>query len=338
MFSTYVIIVNYNGWEDTIACLESVFKLAYPDVHVVVVDNGSKNQSADYLRAWAEGNLSPYPGAHRELMLPLASKPIDYNYLAAEALENSENNGAIPLTIIDSKKNGGFSYGNNLGIKYALRDKNLAYLWLLNNDTVVGPDVLTHYINRHHQLVQDKQKVGMLGATLLHFSNPKSIQCRGGYHYNPWFAYVTPVLKPAEVNKISYLAGASLFVPKEFVEDVGLLEEDYFLYFEELDWIKRGKKRGWSLAYAPQAVVYHKEGATIGGSSQLKKNRKKYIERLLFPKKPTVDHAQVLSLVHPRSLSHLSFNPGQPGQKKAARPGWNGDQDIDQSQISRRIQ
>ena len=151
----------------------------------------------------------------------------------------------------------------------------------------------------------------MLGATLLHYDNPKSIQCLGGYHYNPWFAYVTPVLKPKDVSKISYLAGASLFVPKKFVEDVGLLEEDYFLYFEELDWIKRGKKRGWSLAYEPQAIVYHKEGATIGGSSQLKKTEKSILSdfyslrnRLLITRKyfpwhaPTVYLTFLLTLVN----------------------------------------
>ena len=164
MFNTYVIIVNYNGWEDTIACLESVFKLTYPNVRVVVVDNGSKNQSTGYLRAWAEGNLSSYSKAHRELTFPSVSKPVSYSYLAAETLADTENDGSLPLTIINSKKNGGFSYGNNLGIKYALRDKNLAYLWLLNNDTLVGPDVLTHYTNCYQATPQRQAKGGHAGG------------------------------------------------------------------------------------------------------------------------------------------------------------------------------
>lgn len=272
----YILVVNWNGWRDTLDCLESVFRIDYPDYQVVVCDNGSSDGSVAHITDWANGSV-PCPVSHSDRACPpIASphpKPIPYavyDRLAAEA-GGDERAADVPLVIIQTGSNLGFAGGNNVGLRYATARGDFGYVWLLNNDTVVSPDALSYLVAR----MAANSSAGQCGSTLVHYARPGIVQARGGVAYNRWFASVTPlgagisVSEPADQasveRRMSYVAGASILVRRSFLRHVGLLSEAYFLYFEELDWATRGAGR-FRLAYAPESIVYHKGGQSVKAS------------------------------------------------------------------------
>lgn len=276
MKHVYIILVNYKRWQDTMACLESLFKQAYPSFTVIVVDNDSQNQSLEHLQAWALGKecLSETPiKSLAHLVTPPAPKPIAFKLYSEQEAELTF--GKIDderLIFIQSLQNRGFAAGNNIALRYALQKLNCDYLWILNNDTLVMPDAL-HRLVEH--LENSDKKIGMLGAKIRYYHMPNRLQCAGGAIYNRWTAHAQ-MRGNGEFDNGQYdcpqpdldlIVGASIFSPKAFIQEVGLMSEDYFIYFEEQDWAARARQKGWLLDYESKAVVYHKEGATIGANS-----------------------------------------------------------------------
>ncbi len=235
----FIILVNWNGWEDTIECLQSLEALDYPNREVVVVDNGSTDQSVSKIRA-------EYPD----------------------------------ITLVGSKKNTGFAGGNNLGIKYA-NEKDADYYWLLNNDTVVEKDALSALVER----MEENPAIGICGSKLIYYHQRDTVQALAGGQYNKWLGVSTNIggqaavdveINPEEVeDRLDFVIGASMLVSREFIREVGLLNEEYFLYYEEIDWATRAKGK-FKVGFAPESIVYHKEGASIGGKQALpaEKSRK----------------------------------------------------------------
>jgi hypothetical protein len=177
-----------------------------------------------------------------------------------------------PMILINSGGNLGFAGGNNVGIRYAMKQNDFQYLWLVNNDTVVNPDALTTLVERMHQ----KPEAGMCGSTIIYYHNPDKVQALAGANYNKWLALAKHICSLQNVNvpvnihkvekRLSYIVGASMLLSKRFIKDIGLMCEEYFLYFEELDWATRAKGQ-FDMVYAPASIVYHKEGGSIGSSS-----------------------------------------------------------------------
>lgn len=274
--NTYVIVVNYNGWQDTVECLESVFRSDYSKYRVIVCDNGSTDNSMQQIEAWAEGRLDftdPASSYFRQFQFPPVKKPLYFAQYAQETAElGGERGNDAQLVLIRCSKNLGFAGGNNVGLRYALACGDMDYAWLLNNDTVVKPDALSRMVDR----LNDSPGAGMCGSTLLHYHTPQKVQALGGALYCKWFALAWHLGRWRKwENKINrekvehltdYPVGASLMVSRRFLDDVGLMCEDYFLYFEEMDWVLRGKGR-YEVVYAPESIVYHKVGASIGTSS-----------------------------------------------------------------------
>lgn len=273
MKRVYVVIVNWNGWKDTIECLESVFALQEVVLRVVVCDNGSGDESLDRIRAWAVGALDAYaPGSplkervHRRNPVPLA----EYDRQSAE---NGGDRSVDPeLVLIRSGENLGFAGGNNVGLRYALARDDFEYVWLLNNDTVVETSALVQLIER----LEASPSAGMCGSTLLRYHAPDRVEACGGGYYCKWIGLSWHIGRLRHADNIpdsghaerwiNYITGASLLVSRRFLKDVGLMCEEYFLYFEEADWAIRARGR-YSLAYASDSIVYHKIGASIGTSS-----------------------------------------------------------------------
>lgn len=279
----YIILVNYNGWKETIECLESVLRLDYPNFQVIVVDNASADGSMAHIMSWAQGRQSAGTGNHRlaRLTNPPLKKPVSYVLYESEPTPDSvslynKKSGNHSLIMIQSGENRGFAAGNNIGIRYVSARNDAAYIWLLNNDTVVEADALSAIVKKVGEYEKKRQKVGMIGAKLLYYDSPDRLQGVAGL-YNKWFARPKH-LGSFEVDhgqydneivagKMDYPIGASLFVSADFIKDVGPMCEDYFLYFEELDWAVRGAAKGWQLGYCWQATVYHKEGSSAGACS-----------------------------------------------------------------------
>lgn len=301
----YILLLNWNGWQDTLECLESVFRNSYDDFQVIVCDNDSKDGSIEKIKAWAEGALNPTITnmMHKEFTVPPVKKPIPYIEVssAEEAEKPNLNKSCKPLILIRTGGNLGFAGGNNVGLRYALARGDFSYIWLLNNDTVIKKDALLHMVAR-----MNKQKTaGICGSTLLYYHTPYLVQARAGAVYNKWKCRASEIdngtaaskVVQAELieNQLAYVSGASMLVSLDFLKTVGLMAEDYFLYFEEFDWAQRAGN-AYQLVYAPDSIVYHKEGGSIGTKSGkgrsplssyfLQRNRIKFVQRFFRPYLP----------------------------------------------------
>ena len=279
----YIIILNWNGWKDTIECLESIQKTLYSNYSLIVIDNCSNDTSVEKIESWAAGELpveSPFVSYDASL------KPVsilEYDKVTAELGGNNEKEeshaciaSCKKMILIQAGANLGFAGGNNIGIRYAMARNDFDYLWILNNDTVIKPDSLNELVLR----MQIKPGTGICGSTILYYDKPECVQAYGGFTYNRWFGiskqlgnlerYNSTIDACTIEKKMDGVQGASMFVSKEFITEIGLLSEEYFMYFEEQDWVARSNGR-YSIAYTPASIVYHKEGSTIGSSSRFLK-------------------------------------------------------------------
>ncbi len=144
----YVIVLNWNNWQDTIECLESIFRLEYDNFQVLAVDNGSTDGSEEKIQEWAEGE---------------SVSIVRYNRETAEQgglLEKEKDLTQPSIVFIQTESNLGYAGGNNVGMKYALNQDDCKYVWLLNNDTIIDRDALTEMV----EMAEADETVGMVGS------------------------------------------------------------------------------------------------------------------------------------------------------------------------------
>lgn len=270
----YVVVLNWRGCADTLECLESLFRSDYADFRVVVCDNGSGDGSLERIAAWACGEVVVEPGNEvaRRCCSGELGKPLTYfTYTRSEAECGGQPATDPILVLIDNGANLGFAAGNNVGLRYIAARGDAAFVWLLNNDTVVEHDSLRRLVERACR----NPGIGMWGSMLLYYHNPTKVQAWGGARYDPvrgvsshlgvmHDADLAPDVGTVE-REMAYVVGASLLVTRQFLDEVGLMTEDYFLYFEEHDWARRAHGR-FGLGFAPDSVVFHKEGGSAGSS------------------------------------------------------------------------
>lgn len=303
-----IIILNWNGWKDTIECLESVFRNTYPNYQVIVVDNGSTDGSIEKIKAWAEGKqkvLTPestHPLYH--LSHPPVKKSIPYIYYTREEAERSGNlkleekvtrkwqerrkanskklNPTSPylLIFIQIGENLGFAGGNNVGIRYMLKKDNCEYVLLLNNDTVVEEK----YLN---ELIKDtncNQNVGIIGGKILYYNEPNKIWYAGGkldlirgsgYHKN-----YNRIDKNSKGRiKTSFITGCLMLINKELLNADELLFEEYFLYVEDVDFCYSLFEKGIESFVNLDSVIYHKISSTINHTKGISPDAVYYLTR-----------------------------------------------------------
>ncbi|MGK5091844.1 glycosyltransferase family 2 protein [Deltaproteobacteria bacterium TL4] len=274
----YIILLNWNSWIHTIECLESLFRSQHPSWQIIVCDNHSEDQSLAQIKAWAEGKnelTATILPQLQHLVFPPIPKPVPYVEYDTQTLPQAKKTQATTrLILIQTGANLGFSGGCNVGLRYAMQCDDFEYVWLLNNDTVVKPNALSLMIKK----IQSAPDYGICGSTLAYYHRPEIIQTRGGNAYNRILgttrhlgfgeALLSPVEETCVEKQMACVIGASMLVRKQVLKQVGLLSEEYFLYFEELDWAIRAGKMGFRLAYASQSTIYHKEGASIGGGNR----------------------------------------------------------------------
>lgn len=294
-FSCATILVNWNGWEDTIECIDTLIGAYGNRVHIIVVDNDSSDNSVNHLRDWLD---APKAAKHwkslngvRHYSLTDNNPPVKYsfhsNYSNAITI-----NPETTVTIIQSGSNLGFAGGNNIGLRVA-NNSGIQWFWLLNTDTVITPDTLPELIRR----TESDTRYGIVGSTLAYYSSPQQIQAMGGATLNRCNTAMAHIGQDQPITSVpedpsaieaqmAYVVGASMLVSRRFLETVGYMQEDYFLYFEEIDWACRGIPP-FKLGYAPKSIVYHK----VGGSSSkvvsafslnlLYRNRIRFVSRFL---------------------------------------------------------
>jgi GT2 family glycosyltransferase len=271
----YVVIVNWNGSIDTIECLESLLRLRTDDLRIVVCDNGSTDGSISQFMKWGEGGVVVSTDGPPWLKLRDKVRQFDIRHprtVRVVVPDKADPTGDVPfVTILQIGRNLGFAGASNLGLRYALGDPAASGFWLLNNDTIVAPSALDAILSR----CSNDEHIGMCAATLVYYYDPDVIQGAGaGYDAKTGRGRCLAIGLPLEElpkteeieRNMAYVIGASLFVTRGFVEAVGLMNEEYFLYFEEIDWAIRGQGR-FRMAFARDAIVFHKEGRSIGSKS-----------------------------------------------------------------------
>ena len=196
-------------------------------------------------------NLSTVP--YRILLIDNASPNGDGKLL-------SDFSGEYPdlIKFFQMKNNHGYAAGNNVGLRYALSQEDMDYCWILNNDTVVDSNSLSTLV----KYMAENPDIGICGSRLMYEWDRSKLQGYGGiYHY--WTGESRYCKRKEDIRNIDFVIGASVFVSRAFLEEIGLMSEDYFLYYEEIDWATRAKGK-FKLSCCVGSIVYHKEGASIG--------------------------------------------------------------------------
>lgn len=238
----WIVIVNYRTADLVVNCLHSIAGqiAGLPDLHTVVVDNASGDGSVETLMG---------------------------------VIDRERWQGWVSVLPLD--RNGGFAFGNNAGIGAALRSAcHFDYFMLLNPDTIVHGGAIRTLV----EFMDSHQSVGIAGSCLenaqgvpehsahnapsplgeLESGSHLGILSRALHRYT-----VSPPMQET-AHECDWVSGASLIVRREAFENVGLLDEGYFLYFEEVDFCLRAQKAGWKIWFVPESRVVHFEGSATG--------------------------------------------------------------------------
>ena len=265
-------VVNWNNWQDTIECLESVLRSTHRNFRVFVCDNGSADESLTQMIGWAEGRLNIWNATSNPLKpfsWPPMPKPVPYFYVSEESAQYKQPlpTPSVPyVAFFRTEDNRGFAAGNNIVLRWITKHSEAEYVWLLNNDCVVDPRAMKGMLD--YSIA--RSELSAIGSLLLHYENPTIIQGAGG-SYNEWLGHVShlyagksadgEISLPKIDRCIKFIMGASIFTKRAVFERVGLLSEDYFLFFEELDFFRRFQPAP-KLSCALNSRVFHKGGAS----------------------------------------------------------------------------
>ena len=250
-----IVILNYQNWEDTVECLRSLSEISYPNTEIIVVDNDSRNDSLKHIGRYLSESKVAY--------VDVADSEID----GASRFPRN-------LILLQSSSNRGYAAGNNLGIRLALQ-RRADYVLILNNDTSVEEDFLEPLV----KYAQQHESVGVVGPMVLNSEGRVDPSCArrrptpGDYlflvgigkrlfpnsrwvrrhHYQGEYSFGHP-------KEVDILAGCCMLIKRSTLERVGLLDENTFLYFEEL--ILHEKLRAAKLVsvVVPDSRIVHKGG------------------------------------------------------------------------------
>ena len=264
-----IIILNWNGWEDTIECLESLCQITYPNYEVIVVDNGSEDESIEKLREYCDGKIRVQS---KFCHYDPGNKPtriVEYTREEAEAGGGKEAEIAnLPsnrkLIIIKNEKNYGFAEGSNIGMRYALKVSAPNYILLLNNDTVVDKEFLSELV----KVAESDERIGIVGPKTGYYDDPEKVWSVGG-KINLFTGSIKnvgagePCINFEGIKTVDFVSGCSLLIKTEVVRKIGLLDSQYFLYLEETDWNIRAHKHGYISAINCDVRILHKAGVSV---------------------------------------------------------------------------
>jgi GT2 family glycosyltransferase len=313
-----IVLVNWNGWRDCIECISSVYgSQALSVADVWLVDNDSRDGSVEQIAQWCDRPMADRGWPSRD-----GVRHARIQTIACRIWDATGGPATLPgagcLTIVRSGGNLGFAGGNNVGITAAGIDR-YSHVWLLNTDTVIRHDALQHLLAR----AKDDPGLGIVGSSLIYYDRPERVQAQAGatfdesriqaLHIGEGLAVADIPSRAEELaaveTRLAYVVGASMLVTSAFIRDVGLMCEDYFLYFEELDWAWRARGR-YRLGYAPGSWVFHK----VGGSSAktqgefslnlLYRNQLRFASRFMPARLPRVQRKLFLEMLRELVKGH----------------------------------
>jgi GT2 family glycosyltransferase len=219
-----VVILNWNGLAHTLECLRSVRELAYPNLQVLVIDNGSRAEDAETL----------------------------VREVGAECL-------------IRNPTNLGFAGGVNIGLREVLARK-ADYAWLLNNDVVIPTDCLARLV----RAAEGDERLGLASPVILDYTSTLAVQSVGTI-IDVQRELRVPLRSLTDPRGDTWsgrlaLWGTALLIKREVIERVGLMDERYFAYGEDIDYSVRTLAAGFTTLVVRNAAVYHKDGQALGGA------------------------------------------------------------------------
>lgn len=281
-----------------------------------------------------------------ELLDSIAEKNT-YANLEIIVVDNASKINPVPawltkypnVNFIRSEINLGFAGGNNLGIKQASGE----YLFLINNDTEITKGLIETLVST----LVEHPEVGMVSPKIKYFENPDMLQYAG---YTPMNYYTArnSCIGQFEIDKGQYDQvtgitgfghGAAMMVQREAIEKAGLMSENFFLYYEEMDWSDRIKREGYKVWVNMQALVYHKESISVGKGSTLKeyfmtRNRILFIRRNAKLYQQIVFYCHYLLIVTPRNIYSYLKNGNTSFIKQLFRAiWWNISNDTDSTYL-----
>jgi GT2 family glycosyltransferase len=224
-----VVVVNWNGLADTLACLESLVAATPGPTRIVVVDNGSTDGSLQALRAW-------------------------------QAARRGQGAGPA-VTILASSTNRGFSGANNIGLEHLGADPAIGHFLLLNNDATVDPG----FFAAMARALAAAPDAAIMGATIYVTARPGEVWYAGGrfLRLRSRVEHQRTVPRDATPLPTEFVTGCALLISRRAWETLGPLPQCYFMYFEDAEYSWRAHTAGLSVLYAPRAVVYHAVGASV---------------------------------------------------------------------------
>jgi GT2 family glycosyltransferase len=244
-----VVVVNWRGADDTIACLESLAAASPRPAGVIVVENGSGDGSLALLSAWAEGGRVSSTVIHE--------RELDGEYRHA---------GGAWLTIVASEHNRGFAGGSNLGISLLEADLRLSHFLLLNNDAAVEPG----YFRDLTAALSAVPDAALLSGTIYEGHDRSRLWYAGG----GWLALRSLGKHRRELPTIAtptstdFVCGCTMLISRPALARLGRLAECYFPgYMEDAEYSWRARAAGLRLVYAPHATAYHKVSASFGAEA-----------------------------------------------------------------------
>ena len=227
-----IILVNYNGYDDTVECIKSIENSDYDNYKIILVDNGSKDKN----------------------------KILNDNYI---------NNAA---DVIISEENLGFSGGNNLGIKYAQEKYDPEYYLLLNNDTVITKDTISNLkkgfdFDSKAGIITGKIYYFSEPKTI--WAAGGKFNFNTGIADQPELGKIDDGVQYENTCEVSFATGCTMLISKKVINTVGYLEESYFLYAEDTDYCCRVLNAGFKIIYVGKALIYHKVSASTEKQSNM---------------------------------------------------------------------
>lgn len=201
---------------------------------------------------------------------------IHYSNYRIIVVDNKSNEDDIVLlernignhVLLKSDFNGGFSYGNNIGIKKSL-DEGIDYFLLLNNDTTVEVDFLKELIS-----LTSKDDLGIGISKIMYYSQNNVLWYGGGEIEKYTGKIIHTGINETEdffnaQKNVTFASGCCMLIPRKVLLDIGFMREEYFLYYEDADYSSRVISAGYKIIYNPKSVIYHKVSASTGNNSKI---------------------------------------------------------------------
>lgn len=254
-------LLNWNGEEDTIECLDSLKSLNYPNFEVFLVDNDSCENSVNSIVDYLDNDEY-------------------YNYVLVEKkhLDTFVRTDDSNLIFILNDSNAGFAGGNNVALNYVKDNYPSGYVMLLNNDTIVTDDLLDALVEKFNE----SDDIGFVGVNHYYYHDRNTLQTVGGGLIDLVHGECMAVTEFGKYEEFDFLTGSCVFMSCDVLRDVGVMSEDYFMYWEDVDWSTRARLKGYKLKISDNGCIYHKEGASIKSLSRIyyhTRNRILYMKR-----------------------------------------------------------